>query len=76
MNLIGNGVVEPLRHVSAHEVRRRHALDLVAVRLPERRVVSRAALVSLHELVEALLVEVTDVEKLVVGGDGLRGVRV
>jgi len=58
VDLVCDGVVPPFRHVAAHVFRRRHASNLVAVRLPKRRVLGLPFLRVLHDLVQALLLEV------------------
>src|SRR5207248_11663848 len=58
VNFICDRVVPPLRHVAPHVLNRCHAYDLASVRLPQRRVLGRAALLSFHKFMQTLLVKV------------------
>ena len=44
VQLIGNGEIEPPRHIAAHKLDRRHALNALAIRLPQSRIPRRSAL--------------------------------
>src|SRR6266568_7584767 len=58
MNLVSDCIVPPFRHVPAHVLGWGHAHDPVSIRLPERRVPGRAALLAFYNFMEAFLVEV------------------
>src|SRR5271166_4062527 len=76
MDFVRDGVVPPFRHEASHVFRRCHANDLVAVRLPKRGVLGVACLRVLHDLVQALLLEIERAQPHTIRLDRTAGVRV